>query len=196
MRIQKQLITCQAKSGSHISQWHNQLASISGLDTLILKDKMIKISQMENKSYVNENLRLLTQEENLLNVFHLFDQKKLQCLSKAEFILDIHQTTCFELQIIQLSDDFTLQYQGHIISEKYTTAHVDLIASSWLNKYSFDNLPRSILEDDEDNKFVLHPILDSLIISPAGNISVEKVSLLTCGTLLFFLLCCTACLYK
>jgi hypothetical protein len=192
----KQLMSCQAKSSSHISSWHNQLASISGVDTLILKDKMIPISHMENESYVNQELRFLTQEEKLLDVFHLFDKRKLQCLSKAEFLLDKHQTSCFELQTIQLSNDFTLQYQGHIISEKHTTGHVDLIASSWLQEYSFDNLPRSILEDDEDSQSVLHPILDALVINPAGNISVEKVSLLTCGTLIFFLLCCTGCLYK
>ena len=56
---QKQLITCQAKSSTHVSTWHNQLASISGLDTLILKDKMIQISNLQNESYVNRELRFL-----------------------------------------------------------------------------------------------------------------------------------------
>ena len=82
------------------------------------------------------------------------------------------------------------------MSEKQITAHVDLIASTWMDEYQFDNLPRSILEDDDTSQFILHPILDTLIISPAGNISIEKVSLLTAGTLVFFLLCCSACLYK
>ena len=191
-----QLITCQAMSSTHISQWHNQLASISGHDTLILKNEMIKISQLDNKSYVNENLRFLNSEEKLLDIFHLFDQKKLQCLLKAEFILANYQTTCFELQVIQLSDDFSIEYQGQVLSEKHITAHVDLIASTWMDEYQFDNLPRSILQDDDTSQFILHPILDTLLISPAGNISIEKVSLLTAGTLVFFLLCCSACLYK
>ena len=70
-----QLITCQAVSSTHISNWHNQLASTSGPDTLILKHELIKISQLNNKSYVNENLRFLDSEEKLLDNFHMFDQK-------------------------------------------------------------------------------------------------------------------------
>ena len=192
----KQLITCQAKSSTHVSSWHNQLASISGLDTLILKDKMIQISNLQNESYVNQELRFLTQDEILLEVFHLFDKRKLQCLSKAEFLLDEHQTSCFELQTIKLSTDFTLEYKGHVISEEHTIGHVNLVASSWLQEYTFDNLPRSILQEDDQSQSVLHPILDALIISPAGQVSVEKVSILTCGTLVFLLLCCPGCLYK
>ena len=69
----KQLITCQAKSSSHISSWHNQLASISGVDTLILKDKMIQISHLENESYVNQELRFFTKEEKPDFVFRIAD---------------------------------------------------------------------------------------------------------------------------
>jgi hypothetical protein len=78
----KQLITCQAKSSTHVSTWHNQLASISGLDTLILKDKMIQISNLENASYVNQELRFLTQDEILLEVFHLFDKRNFNACQK------------------------------------------------------------------------------------------------------------------
>jgi hypothetical protein len=56
------LITCQSKSSTHVSIWHNQLASLNK-DTLILKDVMIPISHLKNESIANKDLRFLKSEE-------------------------------------------------------------------------------------------------------------------------------------
>ena len=165
-------------------------------DTLVLKDKMIHITHLKNESYVNQELRFLSQDEILLGVFHLFDKKKLQCLAKVEFLLNQQQTSCFALQTMQLSGDFQIEHQGNKISEEHTISHINMVASSWMNEYNFDNLPKSILQEGTESQAVFHPILDSLILSPAGQISIEKVSSLTAGTVIFFLLCCAGCLYK
>ena len=107
----------------------------------------------------------------------------LQCLTKVEFVLDGHPTSCFELQAIELSPNFQIEYQSHILSEEHTTGHSNMIQSSWLNEYSFDNLPKSILQEDDQNQSIIHPVLDALVLSPAGQVSIEKVSLLTFGTM-------------
>jgi hypothetical protein len=193
---QKMLITCQAKSATHVSIWHNQLASLSGIDTLILKDVMIPISHLKNESLANQDLRFLSTEEILLGTFHLFDSRKLQCLAKVDFLLNNQQTSCYELQTMQLPEDFILEFQGTKISEQHTISHINMVSSTWMNDYDFDNLPRSILQQDEISPAVIHPIIDALVIDPAGNISIQKVSLLTAGTITFFFLCCACGLYK
>ena len=120
----------------------------------------------------------------------------LQCLTKVEFVLNGHPTVCFELQTIELSQNFMIEYQGQIMSEEHITGHSNMIQSSWLNEYSFDNLPKSILQEDDEDQSIIHPVVDALILSPAGQVSIQKVSLLTFGTVACFLICCAGCIYK
>ena len=65
-----------------------------------------------------------------------------------------------------------------------------------MNDYDFDNLPRSILQQDESSQAVIHPVIDTLVLDQAGNISIQKISLLTSGTVIFFLVVCGCALYK
>ena len=189
------LLTCQSKSSTHVSIWHNQLASLNK-DTLILKDVMIPISHLKNESIANKDLRFLKSEEILLGTFHLFDSRKLQCLAKVDFLLNNQQTSCYELQTIQLPQDFILEFQGARISEQHTISHINLVSNTWMHEYDFDNLPRSILQQDEISQAVIHPVIDALVIDQAGNISIQKVSLLTAGTVIFFFMVCVCALYK
>jgi hypothetical protein len=189
------LITCQSKSSTHVSIWHNQLASLNK-DTLILKDVMIPISHLKNESIANKDLRFLKSEEILLGTFHLFDSRKLQCLAKVDFLLNNQQTSCYELQTIQLPQDFILEFQGARISEQHTVSHINLVSNTWMHDYDFDNLPRSILQQDEISQAVIHPVIDTLVLDQAGNISIQKVSLLTTGTVILFFMVCVCALYK
>ena len=179
------LLTCQSKSSTHVSIWHNQLASLNK-DTLILKDVMIPISHLKNESIANKDLRFLKSEEILLGTFHLFDSRKLQCLAKVDFLLNNQQTSCYELQTIQLPQDFILEFQGARISEQHTVSHINLVSNTWMHDYDFDNLPRSILQQDEISQAVIHPVVDTLVLDQAGNISIQKMSLLTTGTVVLF----------
>ena len=120
----------------------------------------------------------------------------LQCLDKVDFILDGHPTTCYALQAIELSPKFQLEYLGQKLSKEHTTAHTNMVQSTWQNEYSFDNLPKSILEEDDQVQSVVHPVLDAILLTPAGQVSVEKISILSFSTVLFISVCCGACLYK
>jgi hypothetical protein len=189
------LITCQAISSTHVSIWHNQLASLNA-DTLILKNVMIPISHLKNQSIVNKDLRFLKSEEILLKTFHLFDSRKIQCLAPVDFLLNSQQTSCYALQTIQLPHSFILEFQGARISELHTVSHISFVSNTWMEEYDFDNMPRSILQQDDITQAVIHPVIDTLVLDQAGNISIQKISLLTSGTVIFFLIVCGCALYK
>ena len=71
---------------------------------------MVNINNLRNESYANEHLRFLSESEILLKVFHLYNNRMLQCLTKVEFVLNGHPTVCFELQAIELSQNFQIEY--------------------------------------------------------------------------------------
>jgi hypothetical protein len=189
------LLTCKAISSTHVSVWHNRLATLNG-DTLILENIMIPVSHLTNESIVNENLRFLKSDEILLKTFHLFDSRKIQCLSAVDFLLNSLQTSCFALQTIQLPENFLVEYKGARISKEQMVSHIKFVSNTWLTEYNFDNMPRSILQRDEEEPAVFHPAIDPLILDQAGNISIQKISLLTSGTIIFILFVCICALYK
>ena len=189
------LVTCKAVSSSHVSVMHNKLASLNG-ETLILENSVIPISQLSNETIVNKNLRFLKAEEILLDTFHLYGTDKIQCLSEADFLLNSAKTSCFALQTIQLPEKFLVEYKGARISKEQMISHIKFVANSWLSNYDFDNMPRTILQSEEEVPAIFHPIIDPIILDQAGNISIQKVSLLTSGTIIFILLICIAALYK
>jgi hypothetical protein len=189
------LLTCKAVSSTHVSVWHNKLASLNG-DTLILENSMIPISHLSNETIVNKNLRFLKPEEILLKTFHLYGSEKIQCLSAADFLLNSLKTSCFALQTIQLPENFLVEYKGARISKEQMVSHIKFVSNTWLSEYNFDNMPRTILQSEDEMPAVFHPVIDPIILDQAGNISVQKISLLTSGSIIFILLVCIAALYK
>ena len=189
------LVTCKAVSATHVSEMHNKLATLNG-ETLILEHSVIPVINLSNETIVNKHLRFLKSEEILLDNFHLYGNDNIQCLDKADFLLNSIKTSCFALQSIKLPDNFIVEYKGAKISKQHLISHVKFVANSWLANYDFDNMPRTILESEEEIPAIFHPIVDPIILDQAGNISIQKVSLLTTGTFIVILLVCSAALYK
>merc|ERR1712074_67337 len=190
------LISCKLKSSSHVSTWHNTLAARSGADSLILNNQIIRTSDLKNETIVNQELRFLTEDEKLLGVFHIFGQNMLQCLNKIQFDLNGDSTNCDSLQTIPLPPDFSIDYQGKTIYKRHTAAHLDKIADNWLGDFNFDNLPKTVLDEIDQELSIYHPIIDNLILDEAGQVSVEKVSALTGGTMVIIFLFIAICLWK
>ena len=179
------------KSVTHVSTWHNILAARSGADSLILDNQIIRATDLKNESVVNQQLRFLEEDEKLLGVFHIFGDHFLQCLDEIQFELNDHTTACNPLQTIPLPKDFNLEFQGKTIYKRHAVAHIDQIADNWMDDFSFDNLPKTVMDENDPELSVYHPYVDPLILNEAGQISVEKISGLTVGTILsFFMIIC------
>ena len=103
---------------------------------------------------------------------------------------------CIYLQRLQLHEDFTIEFEGEILTETHLKDQLTHLASSWLGDFSFSNLPRSFLSQEEEEQSIFHPIIDDLILDDAGGISVSKVG--GVSGLIFFVIffSCALCLWK
>ena len=120
----------------------------------------------------------------------------MQCLNKVQFELNGDTTNCNSLQTIPLPEDFSIEFQKKTIYKRHTVAHIDQIADDWMDDFNFDNLPKTVLDEDSPELSVYHPYIDPLILNEAGQISLEKISGLTVGTFLILSFFMIICLWK
>ena len=67
---------------------------------------------------------------------------------------------------------------------------------NWGSDYEFSNLPITYLNEIEEDTSILHPILDALLLTPAGEIHLAKVAALSGGSVLILLFCLVAAFIK
>ena len=63
-----------------------------------------------------------------------------------------------------------------------------------MRQYEFNNLPFTLLPQEEDTGSVLHPIISDLVFTPAGSFDVTNITLMTTGTfvliaIIIFIIC-------
>ena len=75
----------------------------------------------------------------------------------------------------------------HIITRKG-----QLINNQWLEKFEIP-LSKANFKIDITEVPVIHPVVDKILFSEAGEISVAKVSMLSGGTILIFFMGCLVC---
>jgi hypothetical protein len=66
----------------------------------------------------------------------------------------------------------------------------------WGKDYSFSNIPITYLREIDDDQSILSPILDQLLLTPAGNVDIAKVAAITGSTVLIILVCIMAACLK
>ena len=76
------LITCEALSGTHISNFHNLVGQKITMGTLIINNNIVLEEALLNKTFMNEEIRPIRREEIHLMNFVIFG-KHLHCLKKA-----------------------------------------------------------------------------------------------------------------
>ena len=112
-------------------------------------------------------------------------------LEKGHLTLNSMETDCDALQIFELGQDFEIISNG----KKMTNYHIKSSKSQRLNRgsdYEFSNLPITYLSDIEEDTSILHPILDELLLTPAGEIQGAKVAAISGGSFLILFLCVVA----
>ena len=189
-------VTCEAVSRTQVPTLHGVFATETLDNKLIHAGTIYSHSDLRNSSLVNQKLRLLKEDELLLSVFHTFSKYQLQCLQTLEFTLNGQIIACTDLQKFQLEKNFTLTYENEKLSAKVLISHTKKLSKTWLDQYTFGNLPASFLPLETPDENFLPEVIHQVVFTEAGNVNVQTVSLFTSGTILFVLCSCAASCYR
>ena len=88
--------------------------------------------------------------------------------------------------------DYEIEVNGRKIVQHIIYRKGQLINNNWLKEFEVP-LSNEDFKIDITKVPVIHPVVDSILLSEAGELSVAKVSILSGGTLLIFFLGCVAC---
>ena len=185
------LITCAAASPTTVSKWHNVIAVQTEARNFLLNDSIVSEAQLSNKSLADAELRAIAKSEVLLDNFIIHGQN-IQCLQEVQFKLNTHLLQCKALQSFILPETYEVEFAGKRMVQHVVSRQGQLINRQWLKTY---NVPLS----NEDFRIDIttipraHPIVESIFLTEAGEMSVAKVSILSGSTVLVVFLACLAC---
>ena len=83
-----------------------------------------------------------------------------------------------------------------MLTENHLKDVITQMATSWMNDYKFSNLPHSFLGTKPEDQSIFHPIVDQMILTPAGELSPAKVGGISSFFILLIGICCTLCIWK
>ena len=129
-------------------------------------------------------------------MFHTFGNYQLQCLQAVEFTLNGQKINCAQLQKFKLEKIFTLTYKNEKLRAQVLINHTKKLSTTWLDQYTFGNLPSSFLPLETPQENFLPNAIHQVVFTEAGSINVQGISLFTSGTILFLLCSCAACCFK
>ena len=189
--ISKVVVTCAAASPSEISTWHNSLAIQTTANSFLINNSIVTTEQLSNRTLANMMLRPISENEVLLKNF-IIHGNNLQCLQDIDFMLNHKPLQCKALQSFSLPLDYEIEVNGRKIGQHIISRKGQLINNNWLKEFEVP-LSNEDFKLDITEVPVIHPVVDTILLSEAGEISVAKVSILSGGTLLIFFLGCFAC---
>ena len=189
-------ITCEATTGNQVPNLHGKIASETSQGSLLLDGQIFSYENLTNKTFVDQNLRLLETNEYLLKVFHTYGRFNIQCLKDVEFELNGQQINCKLLQKFKLKNNFTLRYQDELLKAQVLINHSKKLSNTWMSDYTFGNIPLSYMPTEVPQENFLPPVIHEIVFTEAGNVNVQSISLFTSGTVIFILLLCGCCCYK
>ena len=184
-------ISCKAASSNQISVYHHILADQSENGAVLLNDSIIQKAQLENESFVNRNLRPISKSEVVLGNFIIYGDK-IQCLRKADFLLNSHMVKCEILESYSLPVEYTIEYEGQKIRHHITTRQGQLLNIKWLQDYDIP-LDEEDFEVEFDRKNGYHPIVETIFLDSVGEFSVARITIFSGGTCLLLFLAFTLC---
>ena len=164
------LIQCELNSDQMISSFHDEDGILQG-KSLLINNHLIGINDLQNKTFINNKLKLVSSEQLLLGAFHHFrtDEGKtfLQCPNELEFTMDGKTIKCGILQKIPLQDNFKIEYAGSVL----TAQHLQNTASkfkTWMSEFDFGNVQAFDRPEAVTPPTILHPFVDEILFTPLG----------------------------
>lgn len=189
-------LKCEAYSHYQVSTWHNTEVFPSGSRQLLVLGRVTSSQDLKNNTLVNQELRPIKPNEKIFQVFFDISYEKIQCLEELSFDLNGKSIHCQLLEVLTLHNDFKLEYNNQVLTKQGLISKSQTLASSWMNDFEFDNLPATHLEQSAPDQVVFHPIIDSIVLTPAGTYDSTNISVISGTTILLIALFCLGCCYK
>ena len=194
----KYLVSCMAVSTSTVPQLHNQLAERTQSGDFLIGTQLYTPELLSNASVVNEQARLLTISEKLLGSFHHYQSEginMIQCLESLQFTLNGRELECKPLTIYTLPEEFILQANGEELRSQKLVEARQRVAVGWIREYEFSNIDL-LPEDKEPRLTILHPSIERFFYDEAGQLNIEKASLMGTGMFLLLITIIILCCWK
>ena len=189
-------LKCEAYSHFQVSTWHNTEVFPSGSQQLLVRGRVTSSQDLKNNTLINQDLRPIKPEERIFKVFFDIGHDKIQCLTDLNFNLNGKSLHCQLLEVITLHHDFKLDYNNQVLTKQGLLSKSQTLASSWMQDFAFDNLPATHLEQDTPDQAIFHPIIDSIVLTPAGTYDSTNITLMSGTTIFLIAFCCLGCCYK
>ena len=174
------LVSCLATSSGAVSVLHNQMADITLNSKFLIDGKLFTKETLQNASAVNVELYPLPPSDILLQLFHHYNNESrifLQCLKTGDYSLNGEKNFCSPLKFFPLEEDFVIEANNEVLRSQMLVQRSNQIKTSWMASYTFSNIDKSSLPPVPQFTF-LHPSLESIILTPAGELHVQNISYL------------------
>ena len=117
-------------------------------------------------------------------------------MTEINFNLNGKSLHCQLLEVLTLHHNFKLDYKNQVLTKQALLSKSQTLASSWMQDFAFDNLPATHLEQDTPDQAIFHPLIDSIVLTPAGTYDSTNITLISGTTIFLIVLCCLGCCYK
>ena len=101
--------------------------------------------------------------------------------------------TTINLEVFDLPDEYELEFNNRKLVDHRLIRKGQLLAKEWISEYSFPQGQTRFADDADYEVFAVHPVLDKILFTETGNISVANISILSGGTVLLTAFCCCIC---
>ena len=131
-------------------------------------------------------------------MFHHFSNNSelyLQCLSEGEYRIDNEPAHCSLMKYFKLEEDHVIEANGQTLRSHMLVQKSHHVRTQWLNSFTFSNVDKLDIPPPEQFTF-LHPSLESIFLTPAGQVHIAHTSYFFTIIFIIILLGVSFCCYK
>ena len=151
-----------------------------------------------NISIVNAVLHPLREEDISLGLFHHYSNDSqifLQCLKEGSYKIDGELSHCSPMKFFKLEESHVLEANNQILRSQMLVQRSHHVKTQWMSSFTFSNVDKDEIPPVAQFTF-LHPSLESVFLTPAGQIHVANTSYVFTTAFVIILLAIGFCCYK
>ena len=171
-------ISCLATRSGAVSFLHNQLGDITTQSKVLVDKQLFSSMELLNTTVVNEKLHPIPKQDISLDMFHHYQKKNqiyLQCLVEGDYRLNNEPAHCSPMKCFKLEENHVVEANGQTLRSHMLVQKSHHVKTQWLNDFTFSNVDKLDIPPPEQFTF-LHPSIESIFLTPAGEIHIEHTS--------------------
>ena len=192
------LVSCLATVNEAVPALHDQISDITTNDRFLVKDKLFTKEDLMNVSIVNSELYPLRKSDISLGLFvHYSNQSRifLQCLKEGTYRIDGELSHCSPMKFFRLEESHVLEANNEILRSQMLVQRSHHVKTQWMSQFTFSNVDKDPIPPTAQFTF-LHPNIESIFLTPAGQIHVANTSYVFTTVFVIMVLAIACCCYK